>query len=468
MCAPVPRPQAERWTAVWIWAKGQRAAHLMAQTLASMKAICRDVGYPGSFRQPAGEAWFRCTADMSEKTLMRWACGAGRSRVRVNGRELDLTITSIEVPTGSVRVEVHSDFALGLPCFMLEGGTLSTGPSWEASLDGRTWEPAECEAAFDSPQVRPDDRLEGIISIPVRRVEGACAQGFADKRGQVLTCRDSSASVDFFHEEIGNLCFTAVGAGRVSVRAGETRAEAECPDPAVLEQYALPVVDACPAGTAVRLPERALRWAHFSVEGACELRDLRFEAKVWTAPALGWFECSDPLLNDIWDASVATLRACTHAFFLDGIKRDRLLWANDALGDIEAADRVFFDLDPVRASIIGQTLPPAPVAADLGCTDYPVYTVLGVAHDYLVRGDRAFCMRYRDRVDDILGVYASMLGDNGLVAAPDRGGWGFLADWAMINRGPGKHGTPAYAQMLVMRCFEIGAELARMAADGKA
>ena len=44
---------------------------------------------------------------------------------------------------------------------------------------------------------------------------------------------------------------------------------------------------------------------------------------------LGSFECSDPLLNKIWDTAAYTTHLNMQEYLWDGIKRDRLIWIGD-------------------------------------------------------------------------------------------------------------------------------------------
>ena len=43
----------------------------------------------------------------------------------------------------------------------------------------------------------------------------------------------------------------------------------------------------------------------------------------------GTFDCSDPLLNRIWDTAAYTAHLCMQEYLWDGIKRDRLVWIGD-------------------------------------------------------------------------------------------------------------------------------------------
>lgn len=53
------------------------------------------------------------------------------------------------------------------------------------------------------------------------------------------------------------------------------------------------------------------------------------------------FECNDERMNNIWNASVASLHTSTHGFYLDGIKRDYLPWSMDAVLSTFAGDYLF-------------------------------------------------------------------------------------------------------------------------------
>lgn len=55
----------------------------------------------------------------------------------------------------------------------------------------------------------------------------------------------------------------------------------------------------------------------------------------------GYFESSDKLLNDIWLTGARTVHLCCQDVILDGIKRDRLLWAGDLHPQIRVIESVF-------------------------------------------------------------------------------------------------------------------------------
>ena len=69
------------------------------------------------------------------------------------------------------------------------------------------------------------------------------------------------------------------------------------------------------------------------------------------------FECNDERMNNIWNASVASLHTSTHGFYLDGIKRDYLPWSMDAVLSTFAGDYLFGDEQVSRNSLSVAMLP---------------------------------------------------------------------------------------------------------------
>ena len=111
------------------------------------------------------------------------------------------------------------------------------------------------------------------------------------------------------------------------------RHDFEVPDEDVhyFEQYPLKPVRLTSEATSITLPQRALRFVRCSTTAEAELRNVKFDASFWPAQENGRFESSDPDLNRIWNTAVATLRSNIHDFYLDGIRRDGLLWHDGPL-----------------------------------------------------------------------------------------------------------------------------------------
>jgi hypothetical protein len=411
---------------------------------------CTHVGFPGNFRQPLTATRFRRKAVAHREIAVRWSVPVCRAQVLLGGRGSDVTARTSVLQPGDNGIEVQIDFAEGLPCLLLEAEEFSTGSGWETSLDGEHWDPAEVWAN-GNPLVFPDAEREKIVPI-------AATQQQADKNyllhtGEVLL-------VDFHETEVGSLCFEGSGSGQIDIQVGESAAEASDPDRASFEQHSLSSVDLNVSPIIYSSPEQVLRFARFSATGEAALRNVRFEAKIWPAVQKGQFASSDEDLNRIWRAAVATLHSNMHDFYLDGIKRDGLVW-HDGTMALEAFERVFFDADLSRQTLIAQTLPANPSPRDVGILDGPMYAVIGFDTEYRLRGEADFSRMFRDRIEDILRFYGRLQNAEGFVDAHNVDPYGFFPDWSATEAsGPDSHGTPAYAQILLAAVFAAAGDLA--------
>lgn len=116
-----------------------------------------------------------------------------------------------------------------------------------------------------------------------------------------------------------------------------------------------------------------VRYLKIFSDKECEISDVKFKAKIWPVDFLMSFECNDERMNNIWNASVASLHTSTHGFYLDGIKRDYLPWSMDAVLSTFAGDYLFGDEQVSRNSLSVAMLPLNPQKTDLGIPDYPLH-----------------------------------------------------------------------------------------------
>jgi hypothetical protein len=154
---------------------------------------------------------------------------------------------------------------------------------------------------------------------------------------------------------------------------GESIPEVRDSDAQKFEQQPLKPIVPTDVFQRIELPDRALRFARLSASGDTEVRGVHFEASRWPSEQKGHFESSDDDLNAIWKTAVATLRSNMHDFYLDRIRRDGLLWHDGPL-TLEAYERVFFNADLSRQTLIGETLPEKPSIRDVGIIDRPCMT----------------------------------------------------------------------------------------------
>ena len=487
--APAARVAAEvgkraaPWTARWIWYPGQLAAHLHTKVSRAAFERVANIGYPGFYQRPSYEAWFRRRVTLAAETPVRWARPLGRTRVRVNGREGDITVTHGTFPAGPVEILAIQDLMLSLPCFLLEGEGAATGEGWEASLDGEHWVAAEVGERPGVPGGFPDGDIDGHQRLLPRRVTRIA--NAVDKDGAYEIGKDGEVLLDFHEIELGTIEFTAAGSGELRVTVGESIAEASETDESKFEQLPLAPLRLQPAGGVFALPERAIRFVRFRATDPCRLEAVSVNARIYPVETLGSFESSDARLNQIFLVGAATLHTCMHdATILDAIKRDGLVWLFDQNIDFDATDCLFFDAAVVRNTLLTQT-PPMDAGLDrIGMFELLMYYVIGFGQDYLTRGDISFSGLYRAHIIQVLELFMRLGDERGFISArafsPKKSnsagaqveGVDYLGEYFPDWAGKSDHGekratdldcagTPTYAQMLILHCFETGARLAR-------
>lgn len=447
---------------VWMWYPGQKTAHAHAYILHKAVRRCKNIGYPGSFCQPVYTAFFRKNVIIANDTEIQWTGPTSRIRFRIDGREGDITSRKAKLRTGNHLIEILVDFAGSLPCILIEGKGVSSPEGWETSLDERKWAEPEFESAFRIREVLPDTKLEVIVEIPVNRIISQV--DVTSSGNHFLFSPKGSLIVDFWHDELGSIIFDAEGEGKISITTGESLEEVMDTNPANSEQIPLPDIE-IKGDSHIVTPELCVRYAHIRSTGSCKLQNLRFNANITPVEYKGSFTCNDPLLNKIWEAGAATIHSCMHDFYLDGIKRDALSWADAVMG-MFGGDCAFFDTTIAHNSIVSQFLPLNPTVNDFGILDYPPFVFLGMEHNYLVRGDLNFVLKCKQHLYDILDLYKSLQDKNGFVNSKNLRNWWFFPDWSITqDTGPERIGIPCYSQMLIMKSFETGSYLANLMHD---
>ncbi|MBS0662000.1 MAG: hypothetical protein JSR48_01955 [Verrucomicrobia bacterium] len=167
-------------------------------------------------------------------------------------------------------------------------------------------------------------------------------------------------ALDFGEELVGvlELTVTAGAATRLELIYGEDLEEALLlQDPYPPEHWYHQPRDFLdlPAGAQVaRQPgRRAFRFVTLVVHGPGALRLHGAVMLLEHAPLTdrGWFNSSDPLLNDAWQISRRTLRLCLQGFYEDGVKRDGMLWLGDYRVEFLCAHPLFADAALARRSL---------------------------------------------------------------------------------------------------------------------
>lgn len=176
-------------------------------------------------------------------------------------------------------------------------------------------------------------------------------------------------------------------------------------------------------------------WDGVRVESV-ELTRARYPAVRSTDPTgnVGRFECSDPVLNHVWELGSRTLAACMEDAYLDCPLRERGLYVGDALVQFHinlvtwADTRLFrrcwelFFLSAAAGTsglVAGGCFGLSPGT----CPDYSSLMPWGLRAYYDATGDFDFLQQMRPPLERLLESLAALVGPDGLVDATGLGAY---------------------------------------------
>ena len=115
---------------------------------------------------------------------------------------------------------------------------------------------------------------------------------------------------------------------------------------------------------------------------------------------LGSFECSDPLLNKIWDTAAYTTHLNMQEYLWDGIKRDRLIWIGDMHTEVLTILAAFGYNDVVPRSLdVSKMDTPITEEKMAWMTGHPSYSLWWLMNHYdwyIGTGDLAYLQEQKE------------------------------------------------------------------------
>ncbi len=338
----------------------------------------------------------------------------GRKRISCAGPVL--------IPKGDHTLQFVVGNAVGIPGLYVEGETIFSDSSWEATTFDGTWMPAG--------SWNLDDR-----AIPPAAFELPCTR--LDYVAKTTTAE--GALYDFGKEVTIRLVLDGLKPGATyRVCYGESVEEAMDYDHAVLRETF--VAD----GPQRTLRTRACRYVRITgdperVHGLFEY--LPLETK-------GAFRSSDDLIDRIYTVSDDTLRLCSRLFYLDGVKRDTWVWAGDAYQSYFLNYYCHFDRDIIKRTTLALRGGEPLVSHVNTIVDYSLYWLISLEDYYLYTGDAAFIRSIYQRAEKLMELCILRQNEDGLLAGLP-GDWVFI-DWADMD----KTGVLCAMQMLYCKALE--------------
>ena len=214
--------------------------------------------------------------------------------------------------------------------------------------------------------------------------------------------------------------------------------------------------------TDAALPDaQGFRYARAVFSGGLAADEMLIDFECADIAKRGSFKSSDELLNRIWDVSYRTLFLTAREFFVDGVKRDRWVWAGDAAQSYLMNYYSFFDLPTARRTLWANRGKEPDTKHVNRIMDYSFYWLDSVREYYLYTGDSAFVKDIYPRMKTLADFCISRADENGF-AVGRKDDWVFL-DWAPMP----KSGILCAEQILFARALDSLSECAKIAGESE-
>ncbi|PYI53607.1 family 78 glycoside hydrolase catalytic domain [Paenibacillus flagellatus] len=211
---------------------------------------------------------------------------------------------------------------------------------------------------------------------------------------------------------------------------------------------------------------RGLRYLMMTVRGAVEplrIHSVTMLQSNFPVAEIGRFQCSDPLLNDIWHMSGHTTRLCMEDTFVDCPAFEQTFWVGDARNEALVGYYVFGDDSIVSRCLrlVPGSKFQSPFYADQVPSgwssvipNWTFFWAIACLELYRFNGDRSFADSIWPHVKYTLDHYWERLDDRGLFYMQ---GWNLL-DWAPIDQP--NDGVVTHQNMFLVKALRAAAELA--------
>lgn len=159
------------------------------------------------------------------------------------------------------------------------------------------------------------------------------------------------------------------------------------------------------------------------------------------------FETDNQLINQIWNVSVETLNLCSDVFFIDGIKRDRWIWAGDALQANLMNQYSFFDEEIDKRTLLALRGQDDIKQHINTIVDYSMLWAIGILNHYEMTADLKFLEVIYPKMQKMVDYLIKQTNDKGFIYGR-RNDWIFV-DWSKMD----KQGTVAAEQLFLLQTY---------------
>lgn len=333
----------------------------------------------------------------------------------------------IDLPSGNYELSVRVMNTKTFPCIFVEG-IIESDKSW--MVDDMTEERALADGneLFDLPQKSPESFLFSYEELQIQKTEKT-AGGMLFDFGKETFAR-TQISLPQTEEQI-------------FIGYGESREEALDREWSVTHFY-ISAEDHPSQQKIVSYPAYAFRYIFVGADGA----DVKAQYEYLPLEYRGKFQCNDELINRIWKTAAYTFHLNCREFFLDGIKRDRWVWAGDAYQSLFVNHYLFMDADIEKRTLtaLGGK---SPFRQHINTImDYTFFWVISCWEYYCAYGDKCFLEQIYPQLCEIISFCRQRTDEDGFIRGK-AGDWIFI-DWCTMDM----EGAVCGEQILYVKALE--------------
>ncbi len=426
--------------AKWIWYPGDFEVWLHTKTSGQRQE--RGQSYPPFWRVDShyGVVVFEKNYELLKAEKIR-IYADGSYHIRIDGAIMhDFDPQSFLLPAGKHTFSILVENYRQVPSILVEGKNFYSDESWRVTNQG-SGKYLAAEGHFSDPSFPPSSFR--LALTPIKPV--------------TLERKTNTLLADFGKETFGKVVVHGLsGKGKLKLFYGETRQEALAETLAETYNY-IETDTTVPSDDTTAT--RAFRYIYAVWDPGVSLEGISALFEFLPVKYRGSFECSDTLLNKIYQTSLYTLHLNTREFHLDGIKRDRWIWSGDAYQSYLMNFYTFFD-EEVNKRTIYALRGHDPMEKHINTIlDYSFYWLIGIWDHFLYTADTSFIRQVYPRMKTLTEFCLERRNRNGFVEGLP-GDWVFI-DWAPI----GKKGEISFEQLLMTRGLEAVSQCAELAGD---
>ncbi|MDQ8734400.1 family 78 glycoside hydrolase catalytic domain [Paenibacillus sp. LHD-38] len=218
---------------------------------------------------------------------------------------------------------------------------------------------------------------------------------------------------------------------------------------------------------------RGLRYLMLTVRNAVKpvkLINVHYMANHYPVAEIGRFQCSDPLLNDIWEISRHTTKLCMEDTFVDCPAYEQVFWVGDSRNEALVSNYLFGVNDIVKRCLrlVPGSKDQTPLYADQVPSGWssviPNWTFFWAiaCREYVEQtADLSFAKEMYPHIRFTLEHYLKEINEDGLLAIK---GWNLL-DWSPIDQP--NDGIVTHQNCFLVKTLRVASEMAVFSGDAE-